>query len=422
MESFLLSPRRPDPFVPDERFDPTIHPRIANSAAAWLRKNFSRDVRQRMVQIGPRPVDDRTSEYPHARPLGPSQDASNATTTLISFPRLGAVLAHGPAGLGAALRHYSRRQGYFVRGLNQPRSVTSATRRGACAAYPPDEEPWHLGARGINIDEATRLTSGRGVRVGFIDTGIDSTHEEFKGRQIQGASIDEFGAIATPLATVTDANGHGTHVAGLCAGRRYGVAPNAELAIACCPLVLYDGGEDAIAQQVLTGLEYLVTLPRGDGRIGVDVINLSLGLPGYSRVFTRIMPIVRGQLDSLVIAAIGNRGAATHDSPGDYLGVHGIGAHDGYTIWADSSWGHVGRRSRLVPHYVAPGVGVWAARAEGGYEPRQGSSMAAAIAAGLAAAQLSSIARRSDTQLHGFRFRTRPITHDGQEFHRIVFA
>src|SRR6185436_6072602 len=66
-------------------------------------------------------------------------------------------------------------------------------------------------------------TSGAGVSVYIIDSGIRTTHVEFGGRA-SGA----FTAINDGKGT-NDCNGHGTHVAGTVGGATYGVAKSATL-------------------------------------------------------------------------------------------------------------------------------------------------------------------------------------------------
>ncbi len=156
--------------------------------------------------------------------------------------------------------------------------------------------------------------TGKGIRVGVIDTGIDYTHlmlggsgkvadyetakgsgtpeaGQFPNAKVRGG-VDLVGGnystrasdftrhIPHPTTNPLDERGHGTHVAGTIAGigdgvHTYnGVAPDADLF--AIKVFGKDGGtEDAV---VIAGLEYAVD-PDGDldPRDRLDVVNLSLG-------------------------------------------------------------------------------------------------------------------------------------------------
>ena len=92
---------------------------------------------------------------------------------------------------------------------------------------PAPPAPWGL----VRVDQRTLPldasyswgTSGAGVNVYIIDTGIRTTHVEFGGRAV-GAYSSVKGAKTTD-----DCNGHGTHVAGTVGGSTYGVAKGVRL-------------------------------------------------------------------------------------------------------------------------------------------------------------------------------------------------
>jgi len=85
---------------------------------------------------------------------------------------------------------------------------------------------WGLQATGVDLSSLT----GNGVRVAMLDTGFDFEHPDFQSRGITSKSF------IAGVATANDDNGHGTHCLGTlggpkvpAAGRRYGVACNAQL-------------------------------------------------------------------------------------------------------------------------------------------------------------------------------------------------
>merc|ERR1719367_877081 len=88
--------------------------------------------------------------------------------------------------------------------------------------------PWGLVAIGV----PNARTTGRGVNVYVLDSGIRASHQEFGGRAIptaDGSWIPP--AICNPGEEwcSKDYRGHGTHVAGTVGGRTFGVAPAATI-------------------------------------------------------------------------------------------------------------------------------------------------------------------------------------------------
>ncbi|KAI9306279.1 serine protease [Cunninghamella echinulata] len=65
-------------------------------------------------------------------------------------------------------------------------------------------------------------TAGKGVKIYVIDTGINVEHVDFEGRAIWGKNF----VLNEPE---EDTHGHGSHVGGTAAGKKYGVAKKAQL-------------------------------------------------------------------------------------------------------------------------------------------------------------------------------------------------
>ena len=88
---------------------------------------------------------------------------------------------------------------------------------------------------GINLSGAPlewRETTGIGINVGIIDTGIDLNHYDLKGRVKKYINF-----TSNDRRNVFDENGHGTHVSGIVAASRnnfgvIGTAPMCNLYIA----------------------------------------------------------------------------------------------------------------------------------------------------------------------------------------------
>ncbi|MFG2818122.1 S8 family serine peptidase [Kitasatospora sp. NPDC048365] len=218
-------------------------------------------------------------------------------------------------------------------------------------------------------------TTGEGVRIGIVDSGIDYTHADFGGpgtaaafTAVDGArpappelfpntkvvggqdlvgdaydpdpSADEAARTPHPDPNPIDcaANGHGTHVAGTAAG--YGVttagatyrgpyrpgldpagftvgpgaAPGAQL------YAIRVFGCDGSTDQLAHALD-LAADPNGDGDLTdrLDVVNLSLGSPFGSPADADALAADRlAELGTVVVAAAGNEGDiyAVGGSPG----------------------------------------------------------------------------------------------------------
>lgn len=104
---------------------------------------------------------------------------------------------------------------------------------GADALVTQTDAPWGLRRisqiRKLNSTDYIALnytyvydsTAGTGVDIYIIDSGINTAHKDFEGRARWGTTFSGL--------SQQDENGHGTHVAGIAAGKRFGVAKAANL-------------------------------------------------------------------------------------------------------------------------------------------------------------------------------------------------
>lgn len=141
--------------------------------------------------------------------------------------------------------------------------------------------------------------SGRGIRVAVLDTGFDSTHPDFAGRQITAQSF-------IPNEQAQDGHGHGTHCIGTATGTnapasgpRYGIAYGAEIYVG---KVLSNAGSGTDSG-IIAGINWAVANK-------VPIISMSLGAnvpqvhPPYTAAGLRAL-----NKGSLIIAAAGNNAA-----------------------------------------------------------------------------------------------------------------
>ncbi|MCS6837227.1 MAG: S8 family serine peptidase, partial [Bdellovibrionaceae bacterium] len=185
--------------------------------------------------------------------------------------------------------------------------------------------------------------TGKGLRVGIIDTGIDYTHvalggsgkvEDFNsihpelptvlfpnkkvvgGIDLVGENYNPYVGDAAEIVPVPDPNpidleGHGTHVAGTVAGlateKLYaGVAYDAELYA-----IKVFGKEETTDYVVCAAIEYALD-PNGDLDLSdrLDVVNLSLGgaFGGAKILYQEVMRRASQKGGMIVVAAAGNDG------------------------------------------------------------------------------------------------------------------
>lgn len=224
--------------------------------------------------------------------------------------------------------------------------------------------------------------TGRGIKVAIIDTGVDADHPALSGR-----------VVATHDATgegLNDANGHGTHVAGIVASsdsRYRGVAPEVSL-MAAKVMGAYGSGSTSWA---MAGVEWAVSN-------GAQVINLSLGSDGASDgtdPLSRTCDAAAGR-GVVVCVAAGNTGplSGSVGSPGCARQVITIGASTDNDAVADFSSRGPTADGRTKPDVLFPGHNIVSARARGTrmgnpvsdlFTEASGTSMACPHASGAAA-------------------------------------
>jgi subtilisin family serine protease len=230
--------------------------------------------------------------------------------------------------------------------------------------------------------------TGRGVRVAVLDTGVDATHPDLRGKVVAEANFSESDST-------TDRVGHGTHVASIvagtgarAAGQRKGVAFGASLLNG---KVLDDFGF-GFESGVIAGMEWAASRR-------ARVVNMSLGggpTDGTDPV-SQALNRITAQRRVLFVVSAGNDGprGQTVSSPGSATSALTVGAVDVQEGLADfSSRGPRFGDYAMKPDITAPGVDIVAARAAGTslgepvdqwYTRLSGTSMAAPHVAGAAA-------------------------------------
>ena len=242
------------------------------------------------------------------------------------------------------------------------------------------EEQYLWGMDRIYGDESfifpTWVTStGDGVKVAILDTGIDGTHPDLEGKVAGG---DDF----TGIGSYSDDNGHGTHVSGTVAAifsndtGVYGVAPSASL----YAVKVLDSTGSGYLDWIIAGIQWAIDND-------IDIINMSLGTTSDMQSLEDACNVAY-EADILIVAAAGNSGNKpgnrdTVEYPGGYASVIAVAASDSNDLRA--SFSSTGPDVELI----APGVSILSSIPGGGYAYYSGTSMASPQVAGVAALVLS---------------------------------
>lgn len=226
--------------------------------------------------------------------------------------------------------------------------------------------------------------TGAGVKVGVIDSGIDSNAD---------LNANVFGEkdFCDGSSSVTDSQGHGTHVAGIIAAlgngsQGVGVAPKAQIYDA--KVFGTDKNKSGMDSTIIAAISYLISEEGNQTNKElsleapkVDIINMSLGGPGGNDAFQFVLNKAY-EKGVVVFAATGNDGGSLMMYPASYNHVIAVAATD--TNNQRAYFSNYGSTTDLA----APGVNIYSTYGSG-YDSLQGTSMACPVAAGEAAVILS---------------------------------
>ncbi|WP_199510570.1 type VII secretion-associated serine protease mycosin [Nucisporomicrobium flavum] len=226
------------------------------------------------------------------------------------------------------------------------------------------DRQWHL--KSLDIAAAHRISTGKGVRVAVIDSGV-GRHPDLSGSVLAGFDFVEKGGSGR-----TDKTGHGTGMAGLIAahGRSgagaLGIAPDAKI----LPIRVLDTEQPRNAE-LGPAIRYAIAH-------GAQVINISVGGGLDPATITAVQAAAAA--DVVIVASAGNKPSdAGVTAPAVLDSIVAVGAVDRSGQKADISV------TGPALDLMAPGEDVESTSRNGRYRTGTGTSDSAAIVSGAAA-------------------------------------
>lgn len=234
---------------------------------------------------------------------------------------------------------------------------------------PAQSLPW--GVDKIDADLVWPTSTGIGVKVAILDTGISLSHPDLKNNVKGGVNT------INPAKSANDDNGHGSHVAGIVAASNnsigvIGVGPSINL----YAVKVLNAAGSGYYSDIIEGLQWSV-------QNGMKVVNMSFGASvGTQSLHDAI--IAANSSGITLVAAAGNGGIA---SPVGYPAAY----PEVIAVAATNVNNQVASFSSAGPEVdvAAPGVSVYSTYKGSSYATLNGTSMAAPHVTGSAAMLIS---------------------------------
>jgi subtilisin family serine protease len=276
--------------------------------------------------------------------------------------------------------------------------------------------PWPA-ASGVQEAHDSGVRGG-GVIIAMLDTGCDCDHVQFTEREkpIDFRYFPPQSPGSARKMRGFDPDGHGTHVAGILAGKTIGIAPEADLLVAG---VIESESTTTSLRRVVAALEWISAEAIAPGNEERPVIlNLSLGFDPsvlakqMNKILSDAMRDLLAtlcELDVLPVVAIGNDGPGSFRLPGGFPEVLAAGAvNDQHVAWQKSGSGapKFDNQTYQKPDLAGYGVQIYSSyqrtvEGHSKYAKLNGTSMAAPYVTGIAALMAQ------QHQLRGHALRTK---------------
>lgn len=209
-------------------------------------------------------------------------------------------------------------------------------------------------------------TCGKGLILGQIDSGVDTSHPALSGQNIQYKAFTKAGRKPGPP-------DHGTAVAAMLVGKAKwgGLLPGAKLYAANMFEINEKGKKVGSAIGLMKSIDWLATQK-------VHAVNLSIA-GSDNKVVRKAFDLAK-RANLMLIAAVGNWGRADKPAyPAAYNHVVAVTATKGTEL----IYSHANQGKYV--DFAAPGVGIYTALAGGGGKPQSGTSFASPYITAMAA-------------------------------------
>jgi hypothetical protein len=232
-------------------------------------------------------------------------------------------------------------------------------------------QAWHLDR--IQAFGAWDFTTGASTVVAVLDTGVQATHQDLRGKILPGYDFVNQDSDAS------DDFGHGTAVAGVIVAAANNLSGSAGVAhgASVLPVKVADSDGFAAYSDIAQGIRYAA-------EDGARIINISIAGNMVSAALQEAIDDARDR-GVIIVAASGNNGSAIPLYPASCAGVISVGATtDTDTLASFSNHG-------ATLQVTAPGDGIWTTQTDP-YRPYaawRGTSFASPVVAGVAALALS---------------------------------
>jgi serine protease len=311
--------------------------------------------------LPPAPAPPQPAPVSAPAPTTPTTTAAPTTTTTIpptpACPTTSAASLDATGSPESSTARYTavvQRDGrtkIIVRDVHSPAEAVhfraDAGNEGEVLAFAPDSSVEALGQTeswGFTDDgfrsawSVTPTTTGSGVRVAVLDTGVDATHPDLAdhvdpGLDLLNLCTDATAHLVPTPSVTTDPNGHGTHVSGILAakddppsdvnGGVVGGAPG----VTVVPVRVLDASGSGKFSDVAAGILWAADVSGGDAA----VISMSLGGSYDGGVVGAAIAAVEDPTNNkythpVIVVAAGNSGVGASPSyPARYASPNSYG-------------------------------------------------------------------------------------------------